>query len=98
MTSSRFRVAGAALAIVASAGCATSPATRLVEVSSGQYEVTERSGFFMTASPAELHYRAVQQALRYCAPRGGKLSIVDSRIAEAEGTDFASSTVLFRCG
>lgn len=75
-----------------------SPRTNLVEVSSGQYEVTKRSGFLVTQKATELKYQAEQEALQYCAPRGGKLSIVDSRATEAQGADFASASVLFRCG
>ncbi len=92
-----IRVGAAALVAVALTGCAMSPRTNLVEVSSGQFEVTKRSGFLGTSRPAELKYQAEQEALQYCAPRGGKLSIIDSRTTEAQGIDFASASVLFRC-
>ncbi len=80
------------------AGCAMSPRTNLVEVSAGQYELTKRSGFLATPKPEELKYQAEQEALQYCEPRGGKVSILDSRAIEAKGTDYASASVLFRCG
>ena len=92
------RIVAAALVAASFAGCAMSPRTNLVEVSSGQYEVTKRSGFLGTSRSAELKYQAEQEALQYCTPRGGKLSIIDSRTSEAQGIDFASASVLFRCG
>lgn len=92
-----IRGGAAALVAVALTGCAISPRSDLVQVSSGQYEVTKRSGFLGTSRSAELKYQAEQEALQYCTPRGGKLSIIDSRATDAQGIDFASASVLFRC-
>ena len=93
-----FRRGGALLIAASVAGCAMSPRTSLVEATAGQYELTKRSGFFATGKPDELKYQAEQEALQYCATRGGKLSIIDSRAIAATGADFASASVLFRCG
>jgi hypothetical protein len=78
------------------AGCA-GPAPKVVDLGSGTYAMTKKSGV-ITRRAVDLKAQVEQDALAYCKAQGGKaLSALDTKSAEDNPPDFAFATITFRC-
>jgi len=78
------------------AGCA-GPAPPVVDLGSGAYAMTKRSGLIIRRA-ADLKSQVEQDALTYCKAHGGRaLSVLGTKSAEDDPPDYAYATIDFRC-
>ena len=79
----------AAVTVAALAGCAMSPRTDLVTVSSGQYELTKRSGFLVKQCDVRIRAHPLAADERQCAIAAVDQAVKDDvdRIGPATAVD-----------
>ena len=80
---------------LAFAGCA-SPPNKLSDLGGGAYAMTKRSGL-ASQRPAELKAQLENEALAFCSGRGQALTMLDTRLVDADPPEYSSATIQFRC-